>query len=113
MPRKQTPTSTTPSKLRKRSVPVYYNGQNCEGEPDHFVSAEEAERLKKTGDARTIHRGLALILLTSRSPRFPAHVDSNKTHWMAVGHREHSFQFHRDYGALEQRLGTTVMNLLR
>jgi hypothetical protein len=66
------------------SIPAYYEGQNAEGEPDHFVTSEEATLLKSQGRARPIHRGKALLI---RGPRVARrfHRFEKKSRWAVVG----------------------------
>jgi hypothetical protein len=72
----------------EKSLPAYYEGQDCNGEPNHFVPRSEAERLKNMGDARAIHSGRALLILKDRKDaelRLPAPRASSRSAWRVVG----------------------------
>ena len=67
-----------------RSIPAYYEGQNANGVPDHYESAEQARILKSSGRARSIHRGTAILILGPRRLR-DSHRESIKQKWAIVG----------------------------
>jgi len=98
------------------SVPVFYQGQ-CfsfiDAEPDHYISKDEFQRGKRAGDYLSIMRGKAALKLTDSKPKFPNLIESIKSRWQDVATNNHSFQFRRDYGALQERLGPTVRMLMK
>ncbi len=106
-PRVEIPTKT------QKPIPVYYQGQWFGGEPDHWISMAEDRAGLKAGRYLKINRGSARVKVTTCLPRFPDHVDSEKSGWQSVAANAHSFGFRRDYGALQARLGTSVMQLVR
>ena len=66
------------------SVPAYYEGQNAEGTPNHFVSLSEANSLKEKKLAVSIHRGKAILI---KGPRraIVFHREFGKSRWAVVG----------------------------
>ncbi len=96
-----------------KPVPVYYQGQPFSGEPDHWISTAEDRAGLKAGRYLKINRGKARVKVTTCLPKFPDHKDSMKSGWQSVAERTHSFEFRRDYGALQARLGTSSMQLVK
>jgi len=96
-----------------KPVPVYYQGQPFSGEPDHFITLAEDRAGLKAGRYLKINRGKARVKVTTCLPKYPDHQDSEKSGWQSVAANSHSFDFRRDYGALQQRLGTSVMQLAK
>lgn len=50
---------------QEKTIAVYYEGQNAQGAPDHYIAREKAEQLKTAGDARPIHKGKAILVRRS------------------------------------------------
>lgn len=67
-----------------RSIPAYYDGQNANGAPDHFVSREEAQSLKARGRARSIHRGTAILIKGYRT-EYRAQREKPSRGWIVLG----------------------------
>jgi hypothetical protein len=67
-----------------KSVPAYYEGQRTAGSPNHYETADEAERLRRTGKARAINHGSAILIRGPRRPRQPFR-ESSKQAWKVVG----------------------------
>lgn len=66
------------------SVPAFYNGQITSGTPDHYVSVEEASRLKQSKKAMSINRGLAILIFGPKKfKKFSK--ESKKSGWKVVG----------------------------
>ena len=101
-----------PTKTAK-PVPVYYQGQPFSGDPDHWISLAEDRAGLKAGRYLKINRGKARVKVTTCLPKYPDHKDSVKAGLQSVSANTHSFDFRRDYGALQARLGTSVMQLVR
>jgi len=112
MPELSSPTSPIGTSTPK-PVPVYYQGQPFSGEPDHWISLSEDRAGLKAGRYLKINRGKARVKVTTCLPKYPDHQDSMKSGWQSVSDNTHSYGFRRDYGALQQRLGTSVMQLVR
>lgn len=67
-----------------KSIPAYYEGQNANGLPDHYESVDDANRLKSSGKAKSIHRGTALLIRGKRRLTDSTR-DSVKSGWRVVG----------------------------
>lgn len=96
-----------------KPIPVFYQGQPFSGEPDHWISRAEDRAGLEAGRYLKINRGRARVKVTTCLPKYPDHIDSEKSGWQSVAANSHSFDFRRDYGALQQRLGTSVMQLAK
>ncbi len=74
------------------SVPAFYQGQNCQGAPDHYVTRERADEMKSAGEARACNRNRAIMILGPRPEgRADTHRDSQKTRWAIVGQTKKPF----------------------
>jgi hypothetical protein len=69
---------------RMKSVPAYYEGQITSGAPDHYVLPEEAEKLRKSGKAKSINHCGAILIRGPRRNR-AALRESRKQGWKVVG----------------------------
>ena len=69
---------------KAKSVPAYYEGQKSSGVPNHYETPEEAERLRKTGKARAINHGSAILIKGPRRSNQP-YRESSKRGWKVVG----------------------------
>jgi hypothetical protein len=102
--------------MRKQQlIPVYHQGQltGPGSEPDNFVTRKEMLR-GFAADPRvylSINNRKALMKLSTCMPKYPDHKDSEKGGWQGVALNCHSFEFRRDYGALQRRLGPKVLQL--
>jgi hypothetical protein len=92
---------------------VFYQGQPFSGEPDHWITMAEDRAGLKSGRYLKINRGRARVKVTTCLPKFPGHKDSDKSGWQSAAENTHSFDFRRDYGALQQRLGISSMQLVK
>lgn len=74
-----------PSNLggKELSIAAYYEGQNCDGSPDHYETREHAEELKSCGEAKPIHKGRAIMILSPRPERAGTR-DSMKERWVVT-----------------------------
>lgn len=93
-------------------IPVYYQGQPCHGEPDHYITRPEMLRGLRAHEYTPINRNTALLKLSTCLPKYPDHKESDKAGWQGVTANQHSFRFRRDYGALMRRTGVRVLNLV-
>lgn len=75
---------------------AWYEGQDCSGRPDHFVSRVAAEQMKAEGDARSINSGKGILILRAK----PAESDSrnavsNRGAWRVVNQTAKPNVFHK------------------
>lgn len=68
----------------QKSVPAYYSGQPTHLAPNHYVSVEEARRLKCSGKASSINRGKAILIKGPRKATVGVR-ESVKKAWKVVG----------------------------
>lgn len=68
-----------------RSVPAFYQGQNANGSPDHYVSPDQARLLRDRGEARFIHRGTAILIRGLQPLPWGPTRESIKSGWKVVG----------------------------
>lgn len=67
-----------------KSVPAFYEGQRTSGVPNHYETPEEAERLRRTGKAKSINHGGAILIRGPRRLEKPFR-ESTKQGWKVVG----------------------------
>lgn len=66
------------------SIPAFYMGQNAQGAPNHYETRVEATRLCKSGKAKSINRGKAILITGPRKSLSPLR-ESTKSGWKVVG----------------------------
>lgn len=69
---------------QQKIVPAYYEGQNSNGAPNHYETLESADALRKSGKAKTINRGKAILIRGARKFLEP-HRESVKHTLKVVG----------------------------
>lgn len=98
---------------RNKSVPVFYEGQNCQV-PSLYVTREEADKRKAAGLARAINHGKAILMLKQRAIWRPhettavavREIVSRKTRWAVVGQTRKPFSDKHSLGTLDEKLST-------
>ena len=67
-----------------KSIPAFYSGQDASGKPNHYITVDEARKLREKGKAISINRGLAILIMGPR--KFMKYTkESKKTAWKVVG----------------------------
>lgn len=93
--------------IQNPSVPVFYEGQDCNGVPDHYVYRERAIQLKESGEASSCNRGKAIMIKRPKPEgRVDTHRHSVKSRWAVVGQTKKPFSDKHSLGTLDMQLST-------
>ena len=67
------------------SVPAFYEGQNTNGTPDHYITRERFEQGKACGDIRPIHHGKTALIKAVPTLSAERAQSNPKSKWAILG----------------------------